>query len=100
VATPDGVPATPGPKYTQAQKEMFFSLIDRGGTVRAAARAAGVYEAAAYTWLGQAGLSMQRATPRKYTEQDKAEFFRRLWSNPNVSAVARELAFTRVTCYA
>jgi IS30 family transposase len=43
---------------------------------------------------------MQRATPRKYTDQDKAEFFRRLGLNPNVSAVARELGFTRVTCYA
>lgn len=90
----------PGPKYTQAQREMFFSLIDRGGTVRAAAEAAGVHEGAAYTWLRQAGLSMQRATPRNYTEQDKAEFFRRLGLNPNVSAVARELGFTRVTCYA
>jgi IS30 family transposase len=43
---------------------------------------------------------MQRATPRKYTGQDKAEFFRPLGVNPNVSAVARELGFTRVTCYA
>ena len=89
-----------GPKYTQAQKGMFFCLIDRGGTVRAAAKAAGVHEDAAYTWLRQAGLSMQRATPRKYTEQDKTEFFQRLALNPNVSAVARELGFTRVTCYA
>jgi IS30 family transposase len=92
--------AMPGPKYTPEQKEMFFSLIDRGGTVRAAAKAAGVHEDAAYTWLRQAGLSMQRATPRRYTEHDKAEFFRRLALNPNVSAVARELNFTRVTCYA
>jgi IS30 family transposase len=92
--------AMPGPKYTKAQKETFFLLIDRGGTVRAAATAAGVHEGAAYTWLRQAGLSMQRATPRKYTEQDKAEFFGRLALNPNVSAVARELGFTRVTCYA
>ena len=30
-----------GPKYTQAQREMFFPLIDRGVTVRAAAKAAG-----------------------------------------------------------
>ena len=90
----------PGPKYSQQQKEMFFDLIDKGGTVRAAAKTAGVHEGAAYTWLRQAGLSMQRATPRKYTEQDKAEFFRRLTLNPNVSAVARELGFTRVTCYA
>ena len=90
----------PAPKYTQVQKETFFTLIDRGGTVRAAAKAAGVHEGAAYTWLRQAGLSMQRATPRKYTQHDKAEFFRRLALNPNVSAVARELGFTRVTCYA
>jgi IS30 family transposase len=79
---------------------MLFSVIDRGGTVRAAARTAGVHEDAAYTWLRQAGLSMYRATSRKYTEQDKAEFFRRLALNPNVAAVARELGFTRVTCYA
>lgn len=31
------VVAMPGPKYTPEQKEMFFVLIDRGGTVRAAA---------------------------------------------------------------
>ncbi len=88
------------PKYSKQQKEMFFDLIDRGGTVRAAAKAVGVHEGTAYTWLRQAGLSMQRATPRKYTEQDKVEFSRRLALNPNVSAVARELGFTRVTCYA
>ena len=88
------------PKYSAQQKEKFFELIDRGGTVRAAAKVVGVHEDAAYRWLRQAGLSMQRATPRKFTEQDKAEFFRRLALNPNVSAIARELGFTRVTCYA
>ncbi len=31
--------------------------------------------------------------------QDKAEFFRRLALNPNVSAVACELGFVRVTYY-
>ena len=89
-----------GPKYSKQQKAMFFDLIDKGGTVRAAAKAVGVHEDAAYTWLRQAGLSMQRAAPRKYSEADKAEFFRRLALRPNVSAVARELGFTRVTCYA
>ena len=89
-----------GPRYSKAQKELFFRLIDRGGTVRAATAAAGVHEDAAYRWLRQAGLSMQRATPRRYSEQDKAEFFRRLALTPNVSAVARELGFTRVACYA
>ena len=88
------------PKYSAQQKEKFFELIDKGGTVRSAAKAVGVHEDAAYRWLRQAGLSMQRATPRKFSERDKAEFFRRLALNPNVSAIARELGFTRVTCYA
>jgi IS30 family transposase len=94
------VVAVAGRKYSAEQKDRFFDLIDRGGTVRAAAKAVGVHEDAAYTWLRNAGLTMQRATPRKYTEQDKAEFFRLLALRPNVSAVARELGFTRVTCYA
>ncbi|TWG07588.1 transposase [Saccharopolyspora dendranthemae] len=89
-----------GSKYSKERKERFLDLVDRGGTVRATANAAGVHEDAAYTWLRQAGLTMQRATPRKYSKADKEEFFRRLAKNPNVSAVARELGFTRVTCYA
>lgn len=87
-------------KYCVEQKERFFDLIDRGGTVRVAAREAGVSDDAAYRWMRQAGLTMQRATPRKFSAEDKAEFFRRLALNPNVSAIARELGITRVTCYA
>ena len=90
----------PGPKYTKEQKDHFFEMVDRGGTVRAAAAAAGVHESAAYTWLRNAGLTMQRATPRVYSAEEKAEFFRRLSANPNVSAVAKEMGFPRVTCYA
>ncbi|OMQ25317.1 hypothetical protein BK799_31060 [Rhodococcus sp. D-1] len=40
-----------GKKYTDQQKEEFFRLLDRGGTVRAAARAVGVHENAGYNWL-------------------------------------------------
>jgi len=50
--------------------------------------------------LRNAGLTMQRATPRVYSAAEKAEFFRRLSANPNVSAVAKEMGFPRVTCYA
>lgn len=89
-----------GPKYSKEQRTEFFDLIDRGGTVRAAAMAAGVHPGAAYSWLRAAGLSMQRACPRVYTDEEKAEFFRRLAEHPNVSAVARELGYPRVTCYA
>lgn len=89
----------PGPKYSTETKERFFDLLDRGGTIRAAAKAAGVHEQAAYSWVRAAGLTTGRRAPRVYTAAEKAEFFRRLEDNPNVSAVARELGFTRVTCY-
>lgn len=88
-----------GRKYSKEQKDEFFRLLDKGGTVRAAARAIGVHQDAGYNWLRNSGLTMQRATPRTYSPEDKAEFFRRLADNPNVSAVARELGFTRITCY-
>lgn len=88
-----------GPKYSADTKEVFFDLLDRGGTIRAAARAAGVHEDAAYSWVRAAGLTMGRPTARAYTEEDKAEFFRLLEQRQNVSAVARELGFNRVTCY-
>ena len=88
-----------GRKYSKEQKDEFFSLLDKGGGVRAAARAVGVHQDADYNWLRNSGLTMQRATPRTYSPEDKAEFFRRLAHNPNVSAVARELGFTRITCY-
>lgn len=86
--------------YSDDQKQHFFELIDRGGTVRAAATAAGVHPAAAYTWLRQAGLTMQRASPRRYSAEEKAEFFRLVAIHQNVAKVADMLGFTRVTCYA
>lgn len=52
-----------------------------------------------YRWVKKAGLSAQRATPRIYTDAEKAEFFRLLVEQGNVSAVARQLGFVRVTCY-
>jgi transposase, IS30 family len=59
----------------------------------------GVNVNTAYAWVRRAGISL-RATPRIYTEAEKAEFFRLLAERKNVSAVARELGFSRVTCYA
>ena len=89
----------PGPKYSAETKQRFFDLLDRGGTIRAAAKAVAVHEAAAYSWVRAAGLTMGRPAARVYTAEEKAEFFRLLEERPNVSAVARELGFNRVTCY-
>jgi len=49
--------------------------------------------------MKQAGLSTPRSTQRKYTAAQKAEFFKRLEKVGNVSVVARELGFNRVSCY-
>jgi len=89
----------PGSKYSAETKQEFFDVLDRGGTIRAAAKAAGVHEEAAYSWVRAAGLTMGRPPSRVYTAQEKAEFFRLLEERQNVSVVARELGFNRVTCY-
>ena len=77
----------------------FMALIDRGGSVRAAALAVGAHPDRGYQWMKRAGLSTPCSTQRKYSPDDKAEFFRRLAEGGTISAVARELGFNRVTCY-
>ena len=89
----------PARKYTEEQRERFFEVMDRGGTVRAAAAAAGVHPDAGYRWVRQAGMAHDRPAPRAYSQQDKDAFFRLLAERGNVSAVARKLGFVRVTCY-
>jgi IS30 family transposase len=49
--------------------------------------------------VGQAGLSAKRRTPRQYSQSEKETFFERLAEVDDVSAVARELGFVRITCY-
>lgn len=89
-----------GKKYTDAQKEEFFRLLDRGGTVRAAARAVGVHEDAGYTWARKAGLSMQRAAPHQYSADLKVEFLKLVRERQIISTVARELGIHKPTAYA
>jgi IS30 family transposase len=89
----------PARKYTEQQRLEFMTAIDRGGSVRAAAIAVGAHPDRGYQWMKQAGLSTPRSTQRKYTAGEKAEFFKRLEEVGNVSEVARELGFNRVSCY-
>lgn len=89
----------PARKYTELQRLAFMALIDRGGSVRAAAAKVGVHPDAGYKWMKRAGLSTSRSTQRRYSAGEKAEFLRRLAVLGNVSAVAREFGFNRVTCY-
>ncbi len=89
----------PGPKYSAETKQKFFDLLDRGGTIRAAADEVGVNRNAAYSWVRASGIQTGRKAPRVYSSAEKAEFFRLLSEQGNVSAVALQLGFTRVTCY-
>ena len=84
---------------TQSQQQEFFAIIDRGSTIRAAALKVGVSPDIGYRWVKKAGLAAVRAKPRTYTDAEKAEFFRLLAERGNVSAVAKELGFVRITCY-
>ena len=78
---------------------MFFRRLDRGGTIRAVAAELGLSVDACYRWRREAQLSTPRVKNRSYSAADKAEFFRRLKMTGNVSQVAKELGFVRVTCY-
>lgn len=85
--------------YSAEQKLEFFRRLDRGGTIRAVAAELGLNVDTCYSWRCQAGQSTPRRVSRKYTADEKAEFFRLLSIHGNVSAVAKELGFVRVTCY-
>ncbi|MGW4859642.1 transposase [Kocuria palustris] len=87
-------------RYIDEQKEEFFRVLDRGGTVRAAARAVGVHENAGYNWLRKTGLTMHRATPRIYPPELKEEFLRLVRERQIISTVAHELGIHRPTAYA
>ncbi len=84
---------------SESARVEFFRLLDRGGTVRDAAAAVGVSADIGYRWCRQVGVSTRRGRPRIYSAEEKAEFFKLLELRGNVSAVARELGFRRVTCY-
>jgi hypothetical protein len=59
----------PARKYTQQQRLEFMTVIDRSGSVRAAAIAVGAHPDRGYQWMKQAGLSTPRSTQHKYTAQ-------------------------------
>lgn len=99
VATRTGGSVVAGKKFTDAQKDKFFRLLDRGGTVRAAARGAGMHENAGYNLLRGTGLIRSRTTPRQYPPGVKEEFLRLVRERQILSTVARELGIRKPTAY-
>ena len=86
-------------RWDDQTRREFFLRVDRGSSVRTAALSLGISVDLAYKWRSDTGIAAKRPAPRIYTERDKAEFFGRLAVNRNVTAVARELGFVRVTCF-
>ena len=88
-------------QYKAKERDEFFRRLDRGGTIRAVAAELGLSVESCYRSRGrnEAGVSTPRVKSRVYTTEDKAEFFRLLALTGNVSKVAKELGFVRVTCY-
>lgn len=86
-------------QYKAAERMAFFKRLDRGVTIRAVALELGISPDSAYLWHDESGVSTRRQANRRYTVAKNSDFFNRLAIHPNVSAVARELGFVRVTCY-
>jgi len=86
-------------RWDDETRRRFFLLVDKGSSVRAAALSLGISVDLAYKWRSDTGIAAERKPNRIYTTEDKAEFFRRLAINRNVTAVAREMGFVRVTCF-
>jgi IS30 family transposase len=86
-------------RWDDETRRMFFLLVDKGSSVRSAALSLGISVDLAYKWRSDTGIAAKRLPNLVYTDDDKAEFFRRLAVNRNVTAVAREMGFVRATCF-
>lgn len=89
-------------KYTSEEKEEFFRELDRLGSVTAAAEALGLNRMTCYFWARSAGVPAAGKggqTHRKYTQEQKDEFFRELGRLGSVTETAALLGLNRDTCY-
>ena len=58
---------------TEDQRLDFMAVIDRSGSVRAAAASAGVHSDTGFRWMRQPGLSTSRSTQRAYSNQQQTK---------------------------
>jgi transposase, IS30 family len=90
-------------KYTPEQKAQFFSVLDRCGSVSAAAAELGFNQMTCYQWVHKSRLPERiprnpEADRRKYTPAQKAEFFVVFDRVRSTSQAARELGLNPATC--
>ena len=90
-------------KYTPEQRAQFFSLLDRCGSVSAAAAELGFNQMTCYQWVHKSRLPERvprnrEAGQRKYTPAQKAEFFVAFDRLKSTRQAARELGLNPDTC--
>jgi IS30 family transposase/transposase-like protein len=90
-------------KYTPEQKDQFLSVVDRLGSVSAAAAELGFNQMTCYQWARKAGLTQgkprnRQAGQRKYTREEKDEFFVVFDRLKSTRQAARELGLNPDTC--
>ena len=83
-------------KYTQEQKDRFFAVLDRVGSVAVAADEVGFNRMTCYQWTRKAGMSAGRS---RGVQDQKDRFFSVLERAGTVTAAAAELGLNRNTCY-
>jgi DNA-binding transcriptional regulator YdaS (Cro superfamily) len=93
-----------GRKYTPEQKDQFFAVLDRVGSVTAAAAELGLNRMTCYQWTRKAGFppeknGKQRPGKRKYTQDQKEQFFVVLDLVGSVAVAIAELGLNANTCY-
>lgn len=90
-------------KYTPEQKAQFFLVLDRCGSVSAAAAELGFNQMTCYQWVHKSRLPERvprdrEAGQRKYTPAQKAEFFVVFDRLKSTTHAARELGLNLATC--
>lgn len=98
----DGKPARR--RYSSEEKEQFFHLLARKGSVGLAAAELGLKPAVCYPWLRQAGISggvnsRGKARKPRPTPEVKEAFFKALVRTGSTTVAAAELGLDRNVCY-
>ncbi|MDQ0690767.1 IS30 family transposase [Arthrobacter sp. W4I7] len=86
----------PRRKYTQGEKDRFFEVLARGGTVTSVAAELGLGRMACYQWTRAAGVRFRK---QEASQEEKDAFFALFGRLGNASDAAAQLGLNRNTCY-
>ena len=93
-----------GRRYSSEEKEQFFRVLARVGTVGLAAAELGLKPSVCYPWLRRAGIPVGSKSDRDFrapraTAEIKEAFFEALARTGSTTVAAAKLGLNRDTCY-